>query len=86
MKIDQNTGNATLSTGKEVYLSHGIVGLDLSEAGLSFRLYNGYDGGISTVDDASFDPEYGENALTREEQKELADYMIAAWMAFRAQL
>jgi hypothetical protein len=84
MTIDGST--ITFSTGKEVYGNAGIVGLCLTETGLTSRLHYGYDGDIGTVDDPGFDPEYSDQALTRDEQKELADHMIAAWTAFREAL
>ena len=74
----------TLSTGKRVYANNRIVGLVVD--GSDKRIYHGYDVCVSSVLDEYYDPEFDDDALTRDECIEVADLMIAAWTAHRAWL
>ena len=56
------------STGKEKYANNGIIGLSPE-----LDITEGYDGGF----------EEDEDDLTKEEQIELAEYMIEAWARFK---
>jgi hypothetical protein len=65
------------STGKEKYANLGIIGLSPR-----MEVSEGYDGGFHRArEDWMDDDDY--DGLTREEQIELADYMISAWSKFR---
>lgn len=75
MKIEND--KVIFSTGKEKYANCGIIGLSPE-----MTISEGYDGGFhsqreSWMDDEDFD------GLTKAEQIELAEYMIAAWMKFK---
>ena len=71
MKIE--LGNAIFSTGKYVYVNEGIVGLaapgGTDHTGGGWVVAQGYDGGF--------------DKLTKNEQIELADYMISLWQNFK---
>lgn len=79
MEIDGDTVKFT--TGRTRYANGGIIGL-----GPDLTVSNGYDGGFfQPRHDWQSQEEYEEigEALTPEEQIELADYMIAKWAAFK---
>ena len=60
-------------SGRQVYANNGIIGINPE-----LQVYNGYDGGL----DAFCGP--GESsAFTREEQREIADYMIRLWIMYK---
>ena len=59
-----------LSTGKEFYANCNIIGINITELG-ELYISEGYDGGI---DDGEF---------TKEERREVADYMIDLWKRFK---
>ncbi len=79
MKCDK-TG-ITFSTGRQAYANRGIIGLDMSG-----EVYEGYDGTfycfLSEDEILSLDY-YDKMQPTAEERKELADFMIARWKAYR---
>jgi len=72
MKIDGD--KVTFSTGKERIANCGIIGI--SERHL--EVTDGYDSGFHNDD--WYDDE---QKLTKEEQIELADYMIGVWNKFK---
>jgi hypothetical protein len=59
----------TFSTGKRAYANQGIIGLGPRSGNDAWRVSEGYDGGFVE--------------LTKEEKRELADYMIALWREWR---
>ena len=69
-----------LHSGRRLYVNRGIIGLDPD-----LRLSHGYDGGFnytwppSTWGDST-------NTLSPAEVHEIADVMIARWVAFKATL
>lgn len=68
------------STGKELYVNRGIVGLSLTEFEDDREsLFHGYDGGCSLPSD-----KWDENRLIAVECVELADEMLKRWQEFRA--
>lgn len=70
-----NGDEVLFSSGKNLYAYNGIIGLspvmDVT-GGYDQRFYD------QPTEDDDFEP-----SLTKEEQIELADYMIAAWQKFR---
>jgi hypothetical protein len=63
-----------LSSGREFYANRGILGIAPREG----ELYEGYDGGV-------YIDEPGEE-WTADEKRELADYMIALWSQWKADI
>jgi hypothetical protein len=60
-----------LSTGKQFFVSGGVLGIDVD-----LMLTDGYDGYIADgPDDTTF---------TVEERQEIADYMIGLWNSFKS--
>lgn len=72
MQIEDDT--VTFSTGRTAYAHRGIIGLN-DELVVS----EGYDGGFWNRDDRL----WAKDGLTKEEEIELADYMIALWTRFK---
>ena len=64
-----------LSTGRVVYANRDIVGLDT----VTLEVFQGYDGDIPVWPDEWSDQE----GWTPDERRELAEYMIERWTAFR---
>jgi hypothetical protein len=73
MKIDGD--RVIFSSGREKYANNGIIGLSPD-----MEVTEGYDGGFHQPHEDWMDDN---SSLTREEQIELADYMIEAWSKFR---
>jgi hypothetical protein len=73
------------SSGKIGYANCGVVGLSEPDKEDGWQISEGYDGGIdhegSWLGDGISD-----NALTKEECIELADYMIALWARFKQEI
>ena len=76
MKIEGD--NVIFSTGKVKSANCGIIGI-----GHGHSVSEGYDGGFFEPKDEGEDDEYYEG-LTKEEQVELAEYMIKRWEDFKA--
>lgn len=79
-------GRLILSTGKEIYCYGEKVGLDIGASGHDGLVTYGSDGVINTIFDRWVDSDDADDvagALTKEECKELAEHMIAAWQAYR---
>jgi hypothetical protein len=72
MKLNENH-DYVLSTGKIVSCNMGILGI--SEFNGSIQLFEGYDSDL-----------YEERDLTKEEKLELADYAIALWNKYKAEI
>lgn len=64
-------------SGRRIYAHRGILGLSLTAADEEERndLYDGYTGYAFIADDV---PE-GEEAITAEEKREIAERMVARW-------
>lgn len=81
-------GRYRLSTGREFAANCHVIGmspqhgarLNCDEDGVT--LPEGWDGGITVTDPAWADD--GSNDMTPDEQREIADYMIALWQSWRA--
>lgn len=71
-KIDSDSYE--LSTWRTVYANCGLISIARDRAGV-FSIKEGYDGWIDMDDD--------DNPWTADERRELADFMIAQWQAFR---
>jgi hypothetical protein len=69
VKANSN-GELVFSSGRELYANNGIIGID--EAGDTF---GGYDGSLEYLDDP----------LTKEERKELSEYMIERWKKYASE-
>lgn len=72
-----------LESGRLVVADHGVLGLGVDPSG-RFHVYHGFDGEIDTRPELS--RAAVSLALTLDEQKELADYMVAQWMAALEQI
>jgi hypothetical protein len=73
---DHDGDGYTLSSGRRLYASRGIVGINPE-----MEVYEGYDGKIYTG------PSYYPAATpgwSHEEKCELADFMISLWTKFKA--
>ena len=66
------------STGKVKKANCGIIGI-----GRSHSITEGYDGGFFQQKEEWEEDEYYDG-LTKDEQIEIADYMIARWAEFKA--
>jgi hypothetical protein len=77
-----------LSSGREFSANGGLVSI-AHDGGLRFRIREGYDGHLSGATGDEYDtPDPGERDpnWTVEERRELAEFMIAQWMAFKESL
>jgi hypothetical protein len=68
-----------LSTGRELRANEGLISIARDADG-TFRIREGYDGVVSG---ATGDPDDDEDTWTADERRELADFMIAQWTAFK---
>ena len=84
MRVEQ--GKFILSTGKEIYCYGERVGLYIGASRRDELVTYGSDGAINTIFDPWVDQDDADDiagALTKEECKELAEHMIAAWKAYK---
>jgi hypothetical protein len=65
------------SSGREAYTNGGIIGIDAN-----LEVTHGYDGQFTALPRDPNGPWVGLD-LTKEEQAELADYMIGLWTKFK---
>ena len=70
----------TLNTGRTFSANQGIIGIKITAEG--FAVSEGYDGGIPEANHPSEADQY-EDCWTAEEKRDLADYMIGLWTAYR---
>ncbi len=71
-------GTFTLSNGVEFRANHGLLCPEIdSLAEFTNALGEGYDGHVSIIGDD------WERSFTADERREIADYMIARWTAWR---
>jgi hypothetical protein len=68
-----------LASGREFYANDKLLSIARDADG-TFRIGQGYDGTLPGATDSDYDEE--EN-WTPEERRELADFMIAQWTAFK---
>lgn len=76
MKINGDT--ITFSSGRTAYATNGIVGLSAPRGGDEWLVSEGYDGGIWS----GLEEEGRDDGLSKEDLRELAEYMIALWGRF----
>lgn len=80
--MEAKDGYLIFKNGKKIYCNRGIVGLALYPDEYSGKITYGYDGGIRTVLDPGYHPEYDDiiETLTEEDCIELATHMVGAWI------
>lgn len=78
MHIDRN--DVIFSSGRVKYANFGIIGISQG-----LEITEGYDGGFHCArDEFESDEDYEcREGLTRDEQIELADFMIETWQRFK---
>jgi len=83
--IERTEDGFRLSSGREFYANDHLVSIARDADG-TFRIRQGYDGYLSGATGGEYDePDPGERDpnWTAEERRELADFMIAQWTAFK---
>lgn len=80
-----------LSSGREFYANGGLISISINRYG-EWSIAEGYDGDMNGATGAA-DPDVSDlregerpENWTVDEQRELADFMIAQWAAFKASL
>jgi hypothetical protein len=81
-RIDRKTYR--LSSGREFSANQGLISISRNEDG-TFTIREGYDGGIDGIEDPweGMDESEIEQVWSRDERRELADFMIAQWADFK---
>lgn len=73
MTVDTATGELVFSSGRRLYVNHGLIGLNHK-----WEVSGGYDDIVRGTN--------GISSLSREELLRVVDYMVALWLAFGAKL
>jgi hypothetical protein len=68
-----------LSSGREIQAREGLVSITYNDDG-TLSVFEGYDSSLNV----RYGDEEEHECWTLEERRELADYMIALWIAFKA--
>jgi len=68
-----------LSTGREIHCLGPNIGMSLTETPKGWRITTGFDDVIH----AKVDGSWHDDALSHEEAREVADYMIAVWTEYK---
>ena len=73
MKYNHKKRGFILTSGKEVYANNGIIGINPD-----LLVHEGYDGWVQVEPNPVMDCE----GLTKDEARELGEYMVSLWQAF----
>lgn len=80
--VKTDSGYKFETSGRQFY-ANGYIGALIDYEG-DVNIAHGYDGHIG-INDENGETDYDNSDLTKEEQLELADYMISIWQKFKNQ-